>query len=135
MSDVLSVQNKQGKLRAGPSFLSKVSYKLPYGTKVTKIEQNATWVKVQAGNLIGWLHKDALTDKEIILKAGSENVKTAASEDELVLAGKGFNKNVEKSFKQKNPGYNYASVDKMESFSVSEKSLAVFAKEGGLNHG
>jgi hypothetical protein len=39
----------------------------------------------------GWLHQSALTKKTISMKAGGQDVATAASGDELALAGKGFN--------------------------------------------
>ena len=135
MSDSLSVQNKEGKVRAKPSFLGKITARLPYGTKVKKLKEKSTWIKVEHEQTSGWLHKDVLTEKEIIVKAGKEDVERAASDDELVLAGKGFSEDVEKSYRQKNPTLNFAPVDTMEKFTVSEESLAKFLEDGGLANG
>jgi hypothetical protein len=60
-------------------------------------------------------------------------VQTSASSDELALAGKGFSKQVENEFKGKNPKINYAWVDRMEKFVVSEKQIKRFLKEGELS--
>ncbi len=132
MSDILSIQNKEGKVRARPSFLGKIIIKLPYGTKVTKIEEKTPWVKVKYSNKTGWLHLDAVTEKEIVVKVGTADVKRAASDDELVLAGKGFSESVEKEYRKKNPTVAFSQVDRMEHFTVPIKKMELFIKDGGL---
>jgi hypothetical protein len=132
MSESLSIQNKEGKLRAKPSFLGKVIIKLPYGTKVIKVEEQLPWIKVKHNTNSGWLHKDALTEKEIVVKSGDNNVKRGASDDELVLAGKGFSESVEKGYRKNNPKVEFTPVDHMEKFSINEESMTAFLKEGGL---
>jgi len=134
MSDVMSVQQKEGKLREKPSFLGKISKKLPYGTKVTVAKEQGDWYNIKVENLTGWLHKSSLTEKEIVLKAGAENVKAGVDNDELVLAGKGFNSQVEKSYSQSNPELNYGLVDRMEKLEVNPVALESFVKDGGLTH-
>jgi hypothetical protein len=68
-----------------------------------------------------------------VLKSGTANVQTSASGDELALAGKGFSKQVENEFKGKNPNINYAWIDRMEKFVVSQKQSQQFLKEGELS--
>jgi uncharacterized protein YgiM (DUF1202 family) len=133
MSDILSIQNKEGKVRAKPSFLGKIILKLPYGTKVVKIEEKIPWVKVKYSDKTGWLHLDAITEKEIIVNAGKTDVKKAASDDELVLAGKGFSENVEQEYRKKNPKVTFGQVDRMEHFNIPVAKMATFIKDGGLN--
>lgn len=134
MSEVLSVRQKEGKLREKASFLGRITKKVPYGTRVTLESENGSWLNVKVDGVSGWMHKTSLTEKEIVLKADTEKVDSKVSDDELVLAGKGFNSQVEKSYKQKNPALNFALVDKMEQYSVNPDSMAVFVKDGGLNH-
>ena len=133
-SNMFSVQQKEGKLRSKPSFLGKIVSKLPYATRVSKVSEQGAWYQVKAGNVSGWMHKSSLTEKVIILKAGDKDVASGVSDDELVLAGKGFNSDVEKSYKQENPNLNYALVDKMEQFEINLDTFESFVKEGGLPH-
>ena len=60
-------------------------------------------------------------------------MQTSTSSDELALAGKGFSKQVENEFKEKNPNVNYAWIDRMEKFVVSETQIKRFLKEGKLS--
>jgi hypothetical protein len=79
------------------------------------------------------MHSSALTEKKIVFTAGAKDVQTSASSNEVALAGKGFNKQVENEFKGKNPNINYAWIDRMEKFVVSEKQIKQFLKEGELS--
>ena len=60
------------------------------------------------------------------------NVKEAASASELQLAGKGFNPEVEKEFKNRNKDISFHWVDKMEQIKISEAEKLKFAREGDL---
>ena len=135
MNDFMSVQHKEGKMRQKPSFLTKVSLSLAYGTQVKLISKKGSWYQINHDNVSGWMHKSSLTTKKLILNAGAEDVKRAANDDELVLAGKGFSKDVEKDYRQRNPQISYAAVDHMEEMQISTDALQVFVKKGGLNHG
>jgi len=64
--------------------------------------------------------------------AGGRGTKEAASSSELQLAGKGFNPEVEKEFKNRNKEISFRWVDKMEQIRISEAEKQKFAKEGGL---
>lgn len=133
-SQMFSVQQKEGKLRDKPSFLGKIVQRLPYGARVSKSSEKGSWYQVQAGGVSGWMHKSTLTEKVIVLKAGDENVSSGVSDDEMVLAGKGFNSDVEKTYKQENSNLNYALVDKMEQFEIKLAAFEAFVKEGGLRN-
>ena len=135
MSDVLSIQHKEGKMRQRPSFLSKINLTLPYGTKVTKLKEQGDWFHVSHYHSKGWLHKSSLTTKEIILKAGNADVKRAANDDELVLAGKGFSREVENNYRRRNPAMSFADVDKMENLNIDALTLHKFIQQGELKNG
>ncbi|NTW06746.1 MAG: hypothetical protein HGA29_02760, partial [Syntrophaceae bacterium] len=51
---------------------------------------------------------------------------------ELQLAGKGFNPEVEKEFKNRNKEISFHWVDKMEQIRIPETEKQKFAREGGL---
>jgi hypothetical protein len=131
----MSVQVQDGKLRADPSFLGKILGSVAYGDSVTVIKQQDPWVYVSAkgGRLSGWIHNSALSEKEIILRAGSADVAKTASQKEVALAGKGFNADVEKEFKSRNPKLNFEWVDRMEKFIVSDDEIRKFIQEGALS--
>ena len=129
----MSVQVKSGQVRATPSFLGQVIAPLNYGDRLQVLETQGDWSKVTApGGQTGWVHSSALTKKKIAMKAGSQNAQTAASGDELALAGKGFNSDVEADFKAKNRNVDFTWVDKMEKIKVNPESKQRFLKEGGI---
>ncbi len=129
---MMSVQVRKGEIRLTPSFLGRIVALLSYGDRVYVLEEKGSWTKVGLSKGIsdGWIHSSALTRKKIILKAGAQDVQTAASSDELALAGKGFNQQVESEFRAKNPNLDFTWVDRMEKFVVSEKQMKKFLKKG-----
>ena len=132
---MMSVQVKTGQLRLTPSFLGKIVARLYYGDRIYVIEEKGSWLRVglSAGAAEGWIHASALTPKKIVLQAGAKDIETAASSDELALAGKGFNQQVESEFRAKNPNLDFTWIDKMEAFVVAENEMKQFLKNGGLS--
>jgi uncharacterized protein YgiM (DUF1202 family) len=129
----MSVQVKNGQIRANPSFLGKVLAPLNYGDRVQVLEQQGDWSKVSAaGGQTGWIHSTALTKKNIAMKAGGQDAQTGGSGDEPALAGKGFNSDVEADFKAKNRNIDFTWVDKMEKFKVAPEAMQQFLKDGGI---
>jgi hypothetical protein len=132
---MMSVQVKKAEVRFTPSFLGKIIAQLSYGDRVQVLEKKDSWTRIGLPGSpdSGWIHSSALTRKKIVLTAGAQDVQTAASSDELALAGKGFNQQVESEFKAKNPNLDFTWIDRMEKFVVSEKQIKQFLKEGGLS--
>jgi SH3-like domain-containing protein len=132
--ETLSVQVKEGELRATPSFLGKIVARVAYGDRVNLIEERGAWKKVSLkdGYLQGWMHASALTTKRIALKAGQSNVQTGATQDELALAGKGFNEQVESSFRKQNKNLDYTWINRMETFKVSSDTMRSFLVQGDV---
>jgi hypothetical protein len=126
----MSVQVKEGQLRSTPSFLAEILAKPPYGDRVEIIQDKGPWKKVTNRGIQGWMHISALTTKSIVLKAGTANVQTTATGSEIALAGKGFNEEVEKQYKNSNRNLDYAWVDRMEKFQVSSDQMQAFLKQG-----
>lgn len=133
MAKSMSVQVKQCQLRNRPTFLGKVVTNLSYGDKVNVDKEENSWVKVeQSAKNAGWVHISALSEKEIILKPNSSDIEAAASSDEIALAGKGFNKQVEEKFKSENRNVDFAWVDKMEKIVISQNEMQSFVNQGNL---
>jgi len=131
----MSVQVRKSQMRASPSYLGKIVARLAYGDRVDILEQKDAWTLVQKqnGKKKGWMHQSALTTQEIVLTAGDADVAQAASGDEVALAGKGFNKEVEKNFRAMNPQINFKDVDKMGKRVISQKEMRKFLKKGKLS--
>lgn len=129
----MSVQVKSGQLRETPSFLGKLTGTVNYGERLQVLEQKGDWSKVTVpSGQTGWLHSSALTKKRIVMKAGDQSAQAGASGDELALAGKGFNSDVEADFKAKNRNVDFAWVDKMEKFKVKPEAMEQFLTDGGI---
>lgn len=129
----MSVQVKNGQIRATPSFLGRVVAPLSYGDRVQVVETRNDWMNVTGPKgQSGWVHSSALTKKTIVMASGSQDVQTGASGDELALASKGFNSDVEADFKSKNKNVDFTWVNRMEKYKVSPEEMQKFLKEGGV---
>jgi uncharacterized protein YgiM (DUF1202 family) len=130
-AEQMSVQVQNAQLRADASFLGKLTASVPYGTRVTILQTRGDWRQVQeSSGKSGWIHQSALTKKTISMKAGGQDVATAASGDELALAGKGFNSEIEADFKNKNKDIDFTWIDRMEKYKVTMDEITRFLNEG-----
>lgn len=131
----MSVQVRLAPLRATPSYLAAVQSELAYGDRVNVLETQRGWSRVEHpdGRRQGWLHASALTSKRIVLQAGDDAAVTASSQ-EVALAGKGFNQQVENELRERRPELDFSWVDRMEAMSAPAASLQSFlvaSPEGG----
>ncbi len=127
----MSVQVRKAEIRDTPNFLGRVVSSLAYGDKVTVDGQDGPWTKVSAGNAAGWVHNSALTTRNIVLQSGTAAEATASS-GEMALAGKGFNADVEKQFKDNHKDIDFKWVDRMEKIVIAPNRIKAFADEGSL---
>jgi len=130
----MSVQVREGHLRATPSHLGKIVARVSYGDQVVVLENAGVWDKVSAagGKARGWIHHTALTSQKIALKSGKTGVNASVSQSEIALAGKGFSKEVEASYSKANKNLNYAWIDRMETFKVSPSQMQKFIADGRM---
>ena len=128
----MSVQIKKGVLKSLPSFLGQNVGTVTYGDRVTPLMRDGAWIKVLTPSQQGWLHETALTDKRIVLQSGSTRAASGVSSDEIMLAGKGFNSQVEAKYREENPKLRFDRVDAMEHYSVSPETERRFAERGRL---
>ena len=135
-SKMMSVQVKTTSLRNSPSFISKACATLAYGDRVEVSSTKGPWSKVNTQKgATGWVHTSALSPKKIVLKSGQETAQTRASNDELALAGKGFNSDVEGEFKKQHKNINFIWINKMEKMRISSAEMQDFLKEGSITPG
>lgn len=130
----MSVQVQNGVLRDKASFLGKPVGNVAYGDRVDVLASQGDWRQVRAASgAAGWIHGSALDSKRVALSAASGgDVRLAASTDEVALAGKGFSQEVETAYKKQNRSLDYAWVDRMATFKVTDAEALRFLQEGGL---
>ena len=129
----MSVQVREGQLRNRASFMGAVTGTVVYGDRVTVNQVQAGWCEVAtAAGAAGWIHESALTPKRVELSSGAGDARTGASGEEVALAGKGFNKEVEAEYKKQNRDLDYTWVDWMLRQSVPAEQLVQFLKQGDL---
>jgi hypothetical protein len=129
---MLSVQVKSSVLRANPSFLSPPRAKVAYGDRLGLLGERGPWALVEDSSRKGWIHQTAMTEKHVILNAGSAVAKRAASSGEVALAGKGFNDEVEGRYSELME-LDFKLVDMVIASKVDEAKIASFVAEGKLN--
>jgi uncharacterized protein YgiM (DUF1202 family) len=120
-------------LKSSTGFFAGNRGALSYGDQVTVLQTKGKWAEVRSSarsSLSGWINSSNLTTRRI-LATGSA---TSASANEIALAGKGFNEEVENAYRA-NGGVNYADVDQTETQRVSDQELYTFLTEGHLSLG
>ena len=131
----MSVQVQQSKVRATPSQLGSVVDTVEYGEVVNAGELQKGWYPVTTTDgKKGWLHESVLSKKAITMQAGTTDVATGVSSDEVALAGKGFNEQVENKLKADGT-LDFTWVDKMMTFAVSPEQIVTFRAQGHLPGG
>jgi len=128
----LYVAVKSLAIKSSTGFFAKTTGTLNYGDRVSVLQVNGKWVEVQSisnSSIKGWTTSSNMSTRQVV--SGSGNT---ASASEVAMAGKGFNQEVEDSYKKKGK-LNYADVDKTEAQSVNENDLRRFLEEGRLSMG
>lgn len=131
----MSVQVRNGKVRATPSQLGKTVATVDYGEVVEAGAAQRGWYPVtMPDGTKGWLHESALSQKPVAMRAGTTDAATGVSSDEVALAGKGFNEQVETKLKTEGK-LDYTWVDRMAAFQISTDQMVEFRQQGNLPGG
>jgi len=129
----LYVSVKTLTLKSGTGFFADSNGTLKYGDRVTVIRVDGKFAEVKSAadpSITGWTATANLSAKQVA--SGNSNTVSAK---EVALAGKGFNQEVENSYKNQKNNLNYADVDKTEAITFREDELKNFLKEGHLKAG
>lgn len=127
------VQIRNSMVRSSPEYFAAAVAPVKYGDPLTMISVESNWVKVKtAAGQTGYLPNSAVSAKVVALSV-KDATKSKADPSDIVLAGKGFSKEVEGKYRQGADAGRYDLVDKVEKASVVGKSeVAQFVKAGGL---
>lgn len=127
----LFVQVKNTKLRSDPKFWASSVADLSYGAEVIPVasSDNQSWIKVKYGGQEGYIYVSAVTKRKVIFNSSGDK---KVDPSNMVLAGKGFNRQVESSYAS-SKGISYAAVDEVEAKKVGGPELYNFIHEGKLN--
>ena len=128
----MSIQVRDGQLRAIPSFLGTVVGSVNYGEQVDVQQQQGDWMEVNYRGQKGWMHSSALTTKTISVGSGEKDAQLKASGKEVALAGKGFNAEVEAQYRRGHQNVNYLAVDQMEQVRISPQEMVAFLNKGEI---
>lgn len=129
----LYVEVNSTKLREKPQFWAKGLKDLHYGDKLASAEQENSWFKTKDANgLEGYVHASAVTKKKIILSSKSNSAAAKPDETDVVLAGKGFNREVEGAYASAGGEVNYKAVDQMQKIRIDDVALYSFLQNGKL---
>lgn len=128
----MQVGVKSAPLRVTPAPFARIMTELRYGETVEILEESGAWIRIRFKTSSGWMHRTMLATKVTALKAGQGELAGTASKDELTLAGKGFNAQVESEYRKQNQQLDFAAIDRMERSRALPDEMSRFLKEGGL---
>lgn len=133
-ADTIVVKIQTSAIRQSPQFFAPVVATVKAGDKLVKVAESNGWIQVKtAAGASGWIHAGAVETPKVNLLASDSSMKTQATSSEVALAGKGFNKQIEDSYKVKNPQLNFAAVDRLLQVKATPAQIEGFLRSGQLN--
>jgi hypothetical protein len=133
LAETATVITKENAIREYCKFFAPVKAHMKYNDSLEILSPEGDWFKVKFKSVVGCIHKSAVEKKTVSIWGSTQPSKgPGVSESEATLAGKGFNPQVESSYKKKHPEMKYNLVDNIEKSEISDKDLARFVVNGGL---
>ena len=133
VAETLTVKVQSTSLRNTPKFYAPTVQSVNAGEKLEKISAQGGWIQVRtSGGVVGWVHSSAVDVPKFDLLASNKGLKTQASASEVALAGKGFNKQVEDSFRAKHKDVSFVWVDRLLQIRIAAAQVEEFMKKGKL---
>ncbi len=130
----VTVEVKTAKLMEKPGYLGKSVGVANRGERLTVRSTQGAWYQVTtARGTLGWINQRSVVvpGKGQVSSAGESG--TGTSESEIALAGRGFSKDVEDQYRQKNPNLDYSHIDAIEAAGEPDLSaVMMFALAGSL---
>lgn len=131
--ETVYVQLQNTKLRSATKHWAPAKVNLKYGDKLSVLGTQDDWLNVRKGSTSGFVHVTAVTPREVVLQRSGKQIGADADRSDIVLAGKGFGKDVEQSFLAKaGSSANIGAVNAMEKIRVNETQLIQFIDQGKL---
>jgi hypothetical protein len=132
-AETARIITKENAVRENCRFFAPVKAKVQYNEAVEIISREGDWLRVRYRGISGCIHKCAIEERRFTFSGFDSRKTQSASGDEVALAGKGFNLQVEQSFSNKHPELNFPMINMIESYRVSEDDVKKFMMNGGLN--
>lgn len=130
---LLKVNVKETNVRKAKKFYAQAVDTVRFGDSLKELLQEEVWFKVETlRGYEGWVHESAVAAKKWSLPKGSGVAGGSATVDEVALAGKGFNKEVEDRYRTQHSHLSFNLVDRVERIKVSETRMEKFLEKGGL---
>jgi hypothetical protein len=127
------VKTQTTHLRKDPKFYAQTLAVLKTGESVEQIGTQNGWIQVKTSTgLVGWIHTSSVAEKKFGLSGLAQPLKSETSASEVALAAKGFNKQVEKSYRASHPSVSFAWVDKMLKIKIPPSQMKIFLQKGKL---
>ena len=129
VNGTLYVAVKTVDLKSSTGFFASNRGKLNYGDRVTVLRVSGRFVEVRSAansSLTGWTASANMSPRQVV--SGTAN---SASAREVAMAGKGFNQEVEQSYRTQQ-NLNYDDVDRVEAYTLDFVALERFLREGRL---
>jgi hypothetical protein len=132
LADTVTVITKDNSIREYAKFFAPVKANVRYNDRLEVLSTEGDWYKVRYGASVGYIRKSAVEKRVAGLSGSSPGKRSSVSESEAALAGKGFNPQVEASYKQQHPEMKFYLVDSIERYIVPDREVAQFITNGGL---
>ncbi len=123
-AEIQYVQVEKTRLLTKPSAFSSAAAKLAYRTRVEVLGRRGAYVRVKSAAGTGYVSASALSVKQP--RFSSRLSKEYVSSDEVALATKGFNAQIESEYRRKNPALPYAILDRLEAKTTYSDPLQHF---------
>lgn len=128
--DTVTVRVLSAKVMAKPKFIGKTVAEVSRGDHLTYQGDKSGWYQVKTSSGEGWIHKSAVVDKKVTLSSDLSSGQAGASEEEIELAGRGFTKDVEESYRKDNRELDFTHVDRIEALESDLEAVGEFAANG-----
>jgi len=128
----VKVITQEAMIRKDKRFFAPALIRAPFGAALEESGREGDWFRVSYQGKEGWIHKSAVQEQKFQLSSLAGGQAEEASQDEVALAGKGFNPEVEKAFRDKNPKMRYDLVNQVQAYRVEEQRLQAFIRAGNL---
>lgn len=129
-SETIFVTVKRTSLRKDRQFYAPTVAVAVFRDQLLVLARERDWARVRFKDVEGWIHSSSTAAKAV--SVGPKDAAAGISQDDMALASKGFDASVEREYRKGREKANFAAVDRMEQYTVSEKALADFRKAGNL---
>jgi Bacterial SH3 domain len=148
----VAVTVKQTSVRSDHQFFAPTLATAHFTERLEVLGEEQGWYRVRYGAVTGWVHSSAVSEAGrgggaapgalsgvgsalgVLAGRAPEPASTnkGYTEDEVALAGKGFNQNVEEQYRSRYPRADFSAVDKLERLHAGSDEIRKFASAGHL---